>query len=87
MAQIETKLILVSTVGYFCGNCGKKLGVGQVREGMNTSKGKLVLYDWFHGRCPECKAILTKPEADDYTVADMPTAIYGTFGGHDAGSC
>ena len=88
MAQIEAKLRYVPKVEYFCDNCGTKLGSDEIKEGMNFSKAKLYLYRWYYGRCPKCKASLTKPEVDDCTVADMTaTMMYGTLGGHDAGSC
>lgn len=88
MAQIRAKLRLVPKVEYFCGNCGEKLGSDELREGMNVSKAKLYLYHYYYGRCPKCKASLTKPEVDDCTVDGMTVAmLYETMGGRDAGSC
>lgn len=75
MATINAKLINVPTVVYVCGNCGRRLGSDEVRTGMNISKGKLYLYDWYAGRCPGCGAKLKRPEADDCTISHMTATM------------
>lgn len=86
--SIKAKLRYVPAVEYHCGSCGRLLGKEEVRrEGLNPSKGKLYLYDWYRGRCPGCGARLERPVVDDRTVGDMTAAMYGTRGGGDAGSC
>ena len=87
MPQIKVKLSYVPTLEYYCDNCGRKLGSNEIRDDMNVSKGKLYLYRWYKGRCPGCKSRLTKPEVDDYVIADMKATLYGKLGGRDAGSC
>ena len=88
MAQIRAKMTYVPTVEYYCEKCGRTLGRDELRAVKNVSMGKLCLYSWYKGRCPGCKASLTKPEVDDCTVSDMTaTMACGTTGGRDAGSC
>lgn len=62
-------------VEYACDMCGRVLGSNELREGMNLSKGKLYIYRWYKGRCPNCGTILTKPVVDDCVVDNIPTRM------------
>ena len=86
MARVRARVRHVPKVEHHCDHCGGTPGSDELRGGMSVSRGRPHMRAWHEGRCPGCKASLTKPEVDDCTVSDMTaTMAYGATGGARCG--